>query len=499
MDSKEIAGVVESVSNEKGLSKEKVFEVLEYALAVATKNCLDRGDINVRVSINPKTCEYKAYRIWEVVADNELTKPLTQITLSAARVDNPTVNVGDSVEDEVDLEEAKSRRTGFDRIAAQTAKNVIVQKIRDAEKERVIESYKNFVGKIVQGSVKKKTHDYIMLDLGSRQTSNNAEAILTRDNWLKNETFTMNQRVRAVLLPISEGKSTQLSVSRTTNEFLIELMKCEVPEINDGFIEIKSIARDPGNRSKVAVLAKNKRIDAVGSCVGMHQTRINGILDELGNSEKIDIVLWDPDPVSFVINAMAPAKVEKVSINEETNEMDLAVTSENKPQAIGKNGVNVRLASRLTGWTINVYDVKEYDDKMSGKSRELISLYMESLNIDEEFAEVLVSEGFESLDTIAYVDPQELTSIDGLNEEIAEALQNAAKEAIEKKAQQAKELLTLEGVDTSMAATFANMGILTKEDLAEQAVDDLMDIDGLSQEQASKLIMTARQECHWFD
>lgn len=499
MDSKEIAGVVESVSNEKGLSKEKVFEVLEYALAVATKNCLDRGDINVRVSINPKTCEYKAYRTWEVVADDELTKPLTQVTLSAAQVDNPDVKIGDIVEDEVDLEEAKSHRTGFDRIAAQTAKNVIVQKIRDAEKERVIESYKNLVGKIIQGTVKKKTYDYVMLDLGSRQNSNNAEAILTRENWLKNESFTMNQRVRAVLLPINENKSTQLSVSRTTNEFLIELMKCEVPEINDGFIEIKSVARDPGNRSKVAVHAKNKRIDAVGSCIGMHQTRINGILEELGNSEKIDIVLWDQDPVAFVINAMAPAKVEKVSINEEANEMDLAVTSDNKPQAIGKNGVNVRLASRLTGWTINVYDVKEYDHKMDEKSSGLISLYMDSLNIDEEFAEVLVSEGFESLETIAYVDPAELTEIDGITEEIAEVLQEAARNAIENKAEQAKELLSLEGVDTVLAATFANMGILTKEDLAEQATDDLMDIDGMTQEKASKLIMNARQDCHWFD
>lgn len=498
MDSKEIAGVVESVSNEKGLSKDKVFEALEYALAVAVKHCLDKNDINVRVSINPKSCEYKVYRTWEVVADDQLTKPMTQITLSAVRLDNPSANIGDIVEEEIDVEEAKARRTGFGRVAAQTAKNVIVQKIRDAEKERVIDSYKGYVGKIVQGTVKKKNRDSIILDLGSRQHGNSADALLTRENWLKNESFSMNQRVRAVLLPIADGKSNQLCLSRTTSEFLSELFRCEVPEIADGVVEIKSVARDPGNRSKIAVVSKDRRIDPVGACVGMRQTRINAILEEL-NGEKLDIVLWDAEPVTYVINAMSPAKVEKVSINEETHSMDLAVFADNKPQAIGKNGANVRLASKLTGWTINVYDVEEYDQKMSGRSSEIVKQFMEVLNIDEEFASVLVEEGFESLETIAYVDKSELTSIDGLDDDIADALQQYAKDAIRKNAEKARDLMTLEGVDTSLAALFAGKEIYTKEELAEMSVDDLLDMDGMTKDRASKLIMAARQDCHWFD
>ncbi len=496
MDSKEITGVVESVSNEKGLSKDKVFEVLEHAIAVAVKHCLDKDDINIRVSINHKSCEYKVYRSWEVVADNELTKPMVQITLSAAQLDNPSVKVGDMVEDEIDIEDAKAR-SGFNRIAAQTAKTLIVQKIRDAEKERVIESYKGLVGKIVQGTVKKKNRDFIILDLGSRQTGNNAEAVLSRDNWLKGEIFSLNERVRAVLLPIAENKG-QLTLSRTSNEFLVELIKCEVPEIADDFVEIRAVARDAGNRSKIAVMSKDKRIDPVGACVGMRQTRINAILEEL-NGEKLDIVLWDADPVKYVNNAMSPAKVRKVTINEENHSMDLAVDADNKPQAIGKNGVNVRLASKLTGWNLNVYDVDEYDSKMSGRTNTLIQMFMDSLGVDQEFAEVLVEEGFESLDTIAYVDKSELTSIDGLDDELANALQNAARDAIQKNADKAKELMTIDGVDIVLAAAFANKKIFTKEDLAEMAVDDLLDIDGMTKERASELIMSARQDCHWFD
>ncbi len=498
MNSKEIQEVVETVSNVKGLPEDKVFEVLEYALAVAAKNSLDKGDINVRVSIDPKTCEYKVYRMWDVVPDDEVTKPLSQITLSAAQLEDPSKQVGDVVEDEIDMEESKARRSGFDRIAAQTAKNVIVQKIRDAEKERVVSSYKNLVGKLVVGTVKKKNRDSVILDLGSRQGGNSAEAVMTRENWLRNDTFTLNQQVRAVLLPIPENKSGLLNVSRTTKEFLIEIIKSEVPEIADGFVDIRSVARDPGNRSKIAVVSKDKRIDPVGACVGMRQSRINAILDEL-DGEKLDIVVWDPDPVNYVINAMSPARVEKVSVNEENHSMDLAVTAENKPQAIGKSGVNVRLASRLTGWSINVFDVDEYDSKMSARNSELIALFCDVLNIDEEFAEVLVDEGFESLDTIAYVDQSELTSIDGLDEEIAEVMQQRARDAIRKNAEKAKELMDLEGVDTSLAAAFAAMNICTKEDLADMSVDELLDMEGMTQERASRLIMDARKACHWFD
>lgn len=499
MDSKEIAGVVESVSNEKCLPKEKVFEVLEYALAVAIKNFLDKGgDINVRVEINHKSCDYKAFRRWQVVDDTATIKPLTEITLSAAKIDNPDVKIGEFVEDEIDLEEAKSKKSGFARIAAQTAKNVIVQKIRDAEKERIIDSYKSLVGHLVQGTVKKKAHDYVMLDLGARQTANNAEAIMTRENWIKGESFPNNYRIRAVLLPINSEKNAQLSVSRSVPEFLKELIKSEVPEIADGFVEIKSVARESGVRSKVAVLSKDKRIDTIGCCIGMHQTRVNAILEEL-NGEKVDFVLWDDDPVKYVINAMSPAKILQVFVNEEKHTMDLSVSPEDKPLAIGKNGINVRLSSRLTGWNINVFDSEEYQAKRENRNKEIENLFINELNVDEDFASVLVLEGFETLEAIAYVDPSELTSIEGLSDDIAEALQTAAKEAIERGANKAKELLTIEGVDTVLASNLAAIGVCTKEDLAELATDDLTDIDGMTNEKASKLIMQARKDLHWFD
>lgn len=498
MDSKEIAGVVESVSNEKDLPKEKVFEALEFALAVATKNFLEKGDILVRVSINPKSCDYKAYRRWLVV--EEVTKPLVEITYEAAKFDNPSISLGDYVEEEIDLEEAKAKKSGFDRIAAQTAKNVIVQKLRDAEKERILNSFRDSVGHIVQGTVKKKTHDSIILELSTGQRGMrgmNAEAVLTRENWIKNENLVMNQRVRAVLLPFNE-KSSQLSVSRTTNEFLIELIKNEVPEINDGFVEIKAVARDPGNRSKIAVVSKDKRIDPVGACVGMRKTRINAILEELGG-ENVDIVVWDSNPVEFIFKAMSPAKVEKVSFNEETHVMDLSVTAENKPFAIGKGGINVRLASKLTGWNINVYSNEEFDQKINGHNREIEKLLQDKLNIDEEFAEVLVHEGFETLETIAYVDLSELTAIDGIDEEIAEALQESAKNALDDICKEAKELLDVEGVDIALATSFIERNIKTKDDLAEQAVDDLLEISGMTKEKAGEIIMAARTACHWFD
>lgn len=498
MDSKEIAGVVESVSNEKDLPKEKVFEALEFALAVATKNFLEKGDILVRVHIDPKTCDYKAYRRWLVVADNAVSKPLSEITLSAAQFDDPSIQLGQYVEEEIDLDEAKAKKAGFDRIAAQTAKNVIVQKLRDAERERVLNSFRDRVGHIIQGTVKKKAHDHIVLDISSsRQRGVNAEAILTRENWLKNESFSMNQRVRAVLLPFNE-KTGQLSLSRTSNDFLVELIKNEVPEVSDGFIDVRAVARDPGNRAKIAVVSKDKRIDAVGACVGMRKTRINAILDEL-NGENIDIVLWDSDPIKFVFNAMAPAKIEKVSINEENHVMDLSVTPENKPFAIGKSGVNVRLASKLTGWNINVYSNDEFEQKMNGQNAELERLFMDKLNIDDEFAEVLVSEGFESLETIAYIDQSELTAIDGIDEEIAEALQEAAREALENINNEAQDLLSVEGVDVALATSLIERKIKTKDDLAELTTDELLEINGMTKEKAGKIILAARTACHWFD
>lgn len=504
MDSKEIAGVVESVSNEKGLAKDKVFEVLENALAFATKSCLNKGDINIRVSIDRKSCEYKAYRQWEVVADEESGKPtfrsLVMITLSAAQYDNPTLQIGDIIEEEISLEDATSRRAGFDRIAATAAKNIISQKLRDAEKERVIESYKHLIGKIVTGTVKKKAPDYAVLDLGARQTGNNAEAVIRREDWLKSDKFMLGQRVSAVLLPIDDTKnSSQLRLSRASDEFLKELIAREVPEVADGFVEIRSVARVPGVRSKIAVLSKDRRIDPVGACIGMRQTRLAAIHEEL-SGEKLEIIIWNADPLEFVKNAMAPAQVVKGYMDDTAGIIDLAVTEENKALAIGKDGINVRLASKLTGWKLNVLTVADYEEKLTSSSEKIVSMFVEKLNIDQDFAEFLVGNGFENLDSIAYVDREELTSLhESLTDEIAEALQSAALAAIDSGAEKAAELLGMEGIDRSTAAALADKGVYTKEDLAELATDDLLDIDDMTREKANALIMQARTDCHWFD
>jgi N utilization substance protein A len=408
---------------------------------------------------------------------------------------DPSLEVGSTIEEKID-------NVPFGRIAAQTAKQVIVQKVRDAEREIVLNEYKDRVGELVTGTVKKVTRESIIVDLGG-----NAEAILMRDQMIPRETFRMSDRIRALLIDVRpEQRGPQLFLSRTSPQMLIELFKIEVPEINEQIINIRAAARDPGSRAKIVVSTNDGRIDPVGACVGMRGSRVQVVSGELSN-ERIDIILWDDNPAQLVINAMSPAEVASIIMDEDSNTMDVAVEEENLSRAIGRNGQNVRLSAELTGWTINVMSEEDAAEKQEQESVGLIEMFMSKLDVDDETAEVLVSEGFTSLEEIAYVPMDEILSIDGFDEEIAEELRNRAKDALLTQAIASEEdlsslnvaddLINMEGMDKELALELAKREVLCMEDLAEQATDELMEIAGMTEERAGKLIMTARAP--WFE
>lgn len=491
--SKEILLAAEAVSNEKLLPKEAIFEALETALAISTKKKKEM-DIDVRVVIDRKTGDFQTFRRWVVVETvHNMTR---EISLEAAQYENPDVQLGDIVEDEVDS-------IPFDRITMQTARQVISTKIREAERNKVIEQFRSQLNNIITATVKKVARDQIILDLG-----NQAEAVIVREDMLPRENFRPGDRVRGVLYTIKpESKGPQLFITRAKPVMLEELFKLEVPEIGEGIIEIKGASRDPGSRAKIAVKSYDKRIDPVGACVGMRGARVQAISNELGG-ERVDIVLWDDNPAQFVINAMAPADVSAIVVDEDKHAMDIAVEERNLAQAIGRNGQNVRLATQLTGWTLNVMTTEELNKKHQEEDNKVINLFVTSLELDEEFARILVDEGFSSLEEIAYVPVSELTAIDGLeDEDLVEELQTRAKNAITanalaeeealKQAHIEERLLNLEGLERHIVFKLAEKGITTLEGLAEQATDDLADIEELSAEKASHLIMAARQIC-WF-
>ena len=470
---KEILAVVEAVSNEKALPREKIFEALESALATATKKKYEQ-EIDVRVQIDRKSGDFDTFRRWLVV--DEVTQPTKEITLEAARYEDESLNLGDYVEDQIES-------VTFDRITTQTAKQVIVQKVREAERAMVVDQFREHEGEIITGVVKKVNRDNISLDLG-----NNAEAVILRYS------------VRP------EARGAQLFVTRSKPEMLIELFRIEVPEIGEEVIEIKAAARDPGSRAKIAVKTNDKRIDPVGACVGMRGARVQAVSTELGG-ERIDIVLWDDNPAQFVINAMAPADVASIVVDEDKHTMDIAVEAGNLAQAIGRNGQNVRLASQLSGWELNVMTVDDLQAKHQAEAHAAIDTFTKYLDIDEDFATVLVEEGFSTLEELAYVPMKELLEIEGLDEPTVEALRERAKNALATIAQAQEEslgdnkpaddLLNLEGVDRDLAFKLAARGVCTLEDLAEQGIDDLADIEGLTDEKAGALIMAARNIC-WF-
>lgn len=497
--SKEILLVVEAVSNEKGVQSEVIFEAIEAALEMATKKRANL-ELDVKVIIDRKTGDYLTTRRWLVVDDNDEAlaedQGVTLMGLTQARTINPNVQLDEYVESEMESVE-------FGRIAAQKAKQVIVQKVLEAERAQVANAYRERLGQLINGVVKKVTRDYILIDLG-----NNAEAILSRNEMIPHEAMRMGDRVRAYLYDIrSDLKGPQMTLSRIRPEMLIELFKIEVPEIGEELIEIKGAARDPGARAKIAVKTNDGRIDPIGACVGMRGSRVQAVSSELGG-ERIDIVLWDDNPAQLVINAMAPADVASIIVDEDSHTMDIAVKEEQLAQAIGRNGQNVRLASELTGWTLNVMTEAQAKEKTAAEEENVLSLFKEKLDVDDEISQILVEEGFTSLEEIAYVPAQELLEIDGFDEQIVEALRERAKAALLTKAlaeeqelegtEPAADLLELEGMDKQLAYVLARNGITTREDLAEQSVDDLLDISSdIDQTTAANLIMTARKP--WFN
>jgi N utilization substance protein A len=495
---KEILLVVEAVSNEKNVPSEVIFQAIEAALEMATKKRAG-DDIDVKVLIDRKTGDYNTSRRWLVIDDaaddEEGDDGMMCLTLTEAKQRNAAAQVGGYVEEAMESIE-------FGRIAAQKAKQVIVQKVQEAERSQVANAYKERLGQLVNGVVKKVTRDYILLDLG-----NNAEAMLPRTEMIPHEAVRMGDRIRAYLFEVrSELKGPQMVVSRTRGEMLVELFKIEVPEIGEELIEIKGAARDPGSRAKIAVKTNDGRIDPIGACVGMRGSRVQAVSSELGG-ERIDIVLWDDNPAQLVINAMAPAEVASIIVDEDSHTMDIAVKEEQLSQAIGRGGQNVRLASELTGWTLNVMTETQAKAKTEAEEETVLMLFKEKLGVDEEIAQMLAGEGFTSLEEIAYVPLQEMLEIEDFDEDLVEALRERAKAALLTKAiaeeqeheqsEPAQDLLEMEGMEKQIAYTLARHGIITREDLAEQSVDDLLEFGELDESTAAKLIMTARKP--WFD
>jgi N utilization substance protein A len=493
---KEILMVVDAVSNEKGVAKEIIFEALEAALATATKKRYG-SEVEVRVSIDRQTGDYETFRRWLVVDDSEglpLEHPTREFTLSAAREDDANIQPGDYLEEQVES-------VSFGRIAAQTAKQVIVQKVREAERAQVVDQYQGRIGELLNGVVKRLERGSVILDMG-----NNIEALISREHLIPREAIRPGDRVRGYLYDVhSEPRGPQLFVSRTMPQFLVELFKLEVPEVGEGLIEIKAAARDPGSRAKIAVKSNDQRIDPVGACVGMRGSRVQTVTNEL-NGERIDIILWNDNPAQFVINAMSPAEVVSIVMDEESHSMDIAVEESQLAQAIGRNGQNVRLATDLTGWNLNVMSESQAEEKSEEEAQALVKLFMEQLDVDEEVAVILVQEGFSSIEEVAYVPVHEMLEIEEFDEAIVEELRARAKDILVTREisneehggkEPAADLLGMDGMDQQLAFALADIGVQTMEDLAEQAVDDLMQIEGMDEARAANLIMTARKP--WFE
>ena len=488
--------VIDAVSNEKGVERDIIFEAMEAALASATRK-RHGEDIDVRVSIDRESGEYDTFRRWLVFADDstELEFPERELRMLDAVDYNPDVQPGEFVEEPMESVE-------FGRIAAQTAKQVIVQKVREAEREQVVEEYQDRVGELLSGIVKRVDRNGVYIDLGG-----NAEGFVARDQMIPREPVRPQDRLKALLVEVrSEIRGPQLFMTRTSPQFLIDLFKIEVPEVGQGLIEIIAAARDPGLRAKIAVKSNDNRIDPVGACVGMRGSRVQAVSNELAG-ERVDIILWDDNPAQFVINSMSPAEVMSIVVDEEAHSMDIAVDEEKLSQAIGRGGQNIRLASELTGWELNVMTESDAEQKSEQEVRALIDAFKDQLDVDEEVALILVQEGFSTVEEVAYVPISELTAIEEFDEEIVNELRNRARdvlltqaianeEAIDA-AEPAADLLEVEGMTRELAFVLASGGVRTREDLAEQAVDDLLEVQEMDAEEAAKLIMAAR--AHWFE
>lgn len=491
---KDILLIVDSLSNEKGVDKSVIFEAIEAALAaVAAKQYPE--EVTIRVAIDQKTGDYETFRYWTVTenAEEAAEFPGKYMLLSNAREEKSDLEPGDVIEESIESVE-------FGRISAQQAKQVLMQKVREAERKKVEDRYQKRVGELLNGVVKKVTHDHIILDLGD-----GAEGLLSRDEMIPREAVRSGDRLRTYLHAIRRDKrGPQLLLSRTHPNMLTELFKIEVPEIGEQVIEIKAVARDPGSRAKIAVKTNDGRIDPIGACVGMRGARVQAVSSELGG-ERIDIVLWDDNPIQLVINAMAPAEVASIMADEETKVMDIAVREDQLSQAIGRNGQNVRLASELTGWRLNVMNEADANKKQMVETERLKQQFMTELNLDETMAQTLAQEGYTSLEELAFASPESMAALPGFTEDTLNEIRNRARDSLLAKeleaqlnvAEPAADLLALPDMTSELAYQLANNGIITQEDLAEQAVDDLSEIPGLDEKLAAKLIMAARAP--WFE
>lgn len=488
--SREILLVVDALAREKNVEKEVVFSALELALASATKKRFHE-DVDVRVAIDRETGEYDSFRRWNVVPDEEYLDEGLQTPLSEAKQKQPDIEVGGVIEEQLEPVE-------FGRIGAQTAKQVILQKIREAEREQILSDFLERKEHLVTGVIKRMERGNAIIESGR------IEAVLPRDQMIPKENLRIGDRARAYLLKIDRAaRGPQLILSRISPEFLVKLFELEVPEIEEGLIEIRAAARDPGARAKIAVKSNDPRIDPQGTCIGMRGSRVQAVTSELGG-ERVDIVLWSPDPAQFVINALAPAEVSSIVVDEEKHSMDVVVDEEQLAQAIGRSGQNVRLASELTGWTLNIMTAEEAEKKSAEEAESITHEFMQKLDVDAEVAQVLVEEGFSTIEEIAYVPLSEMLEIEAFDEDTINELRSRARnvlltEAIaseEKVEHVAEDLATMEGMDAETARVLAAQGISTVEDLADLAVDDLVEITGMDAERAKTLIMTARAP--WF-
>ena len=483
---KEILLVAEAVSGEKGLPQEAIFEAIEQALATATKKRYSENS-NIEVIIDPKTGDYETFRLWEVVSEEDIEDQGIQVVH-----DDQNSELGSFKKEKVENVE-------FGRIAAQAAKQVIVQKVREAERAQVVEKYRNVLGELVNGTVKKVTREFLIVDLGE-----GAEAILSRNELIPGEVFRIGDRLRAILQEEErENRGPQLALSRRCPEMVGELFKLEVPEISEQVIEIKSIARDPGSRTKIAVKTNDNRIDPVGACVGMRGSRVQAVSNELGN-ERLDIVIWDDDPAQLLINSMGPVEITSIVLDETKGSMDVAVTQDTLAQAIGKSGQNVRLSSQITGWKLNVIDQEVADQENQEKSESISNILIDKLDVDEDLANTLISNGYNSLESISSSGMEELSKIDGFDDDISSLLINRAKEVLITMAMEVStvdgesgDLMSVEGMEMTLALELTQKGINDREDLAEQSIEELTSIIDISEEDAGDLIMRAR--AHWFE
>lgn len=488
--SRELLLLVDALAREKNVGKEIVFGALELALASATRKRI-HDEADVRVEIDRKTGEYEAFRRWLVLDDEEVEIPAQHIGLAEARADDPEVQIGDTIEEQLDA-------VDFGRIGAQTAKQVILQRIRDAEREQVLNDFLERKEHLVTGTIKRMERGNAIVEAGR------IEALLPRDQMIPKENLRPGDRVRAWLMKIDrQARGPQLILSRTAPQFIMKLFELEVPEIEDGLLEIKSAARDPGVRAKIAVKSNDPRVDPIGTCIGMRGSRVTAVTNEL-SGERVDIVLWSADPAQFVIGALAPAEVNSLVVDEEKHSMDVVVDEANLAIAIGRSGQNVRLASELTGWTINLMTVEESQEKQEQETASIRQVFMDKLDVDQEVAEILVQEGFSTLEEVAYVPLAEMLEIEAFDETTVNELRDRARnilltEAIvteEELEKVADDLLGLEGMDKPLAAKLARNDILDRDGLADLAVDELVEMTGIDAERARSLITVAR--AHWF-